>query len=181
MRNLIIEVSDLSSSNTPVTLEEVKDYMRLRGFQDVDDSPPTGLSDFDFDDTLIQSMIEAAVNTIERYCGISVKTHVWRAVVDNEAGMIEIPYGPVNDVLSVKIDDAEVDYKTTGSSFKYLVSPRARSVVVEYEAGYGNNCPHDIVLAIKKIVYEWYENRQTDKPINLSSVMQYKRAWTWIT
>jgi len=57
----VVDITDSSGAITePVTLQEAKDYMRLTGFVDVGESPTTDLSDFSFDNDLIEDLITAA-------------------------------------------------------------------------------------------------------------------------
>ena len=70
-QNLIYDIKDITTESglpeEPVTLQEMKDYLRLEGFVDEEESTTESLSDFTFDDTLINTMISAARQKIEKY------------------------------------------------------------------------------------------------------------------
>lgn len=76
----------------PVTLQEVKDYIRLEGFTPDDDSPSSG---FDFDDTLIEELITEGRVWVEKYTGVHLIPKQLQVFLLNQAGMIELP-GPGN-------------------------------------------------------------------------------------
>lgn len=107
-----IDVSDESGSITePVTVQEVKDYLRLEGFVDAGDSTSTDLSDFTYDDDLIEELITAVRERFEEICGISIVPKTLKSMITNVCGFIEIPYGPVSSITSLKDDDDnDLDY-----------------------------------------------------------------------
>lgn len=150
----------------PVTVQEVKDYIRLAGFVDVNESPSTDLSDFSFDDVLIADIIQAVREGFEQELGVSLIPKSLKAVITNQCGMIEIPMGPVSDITSLKDSDGNtLTYTIIGDEgdFPNLKDPCHENMVMEYEAGYGSTgCP-DVPKAIKldmlKACYWHYENR----------------------
>lgn len=190
--NQIYDVQDLTNESQqlePVTLEEMKDYLRLEGFTDADANTIESLSNFDFDDTLIEDMIRAARKKIERYCGISIVYHVWKVVFTNGSGEVEMPYGPLQGIVSLKYANNVVNTSYTIRTFDsyaerpyfYLLEPKGEFLKMEYEAGY-DECPDELRLGIMQCVADWYENRiigvlgQRVK----QTVSPFKRSWTWL-
>lgn len=161
-----LEISDDSGTITePVTLDEAKDYMRLRGLQDLDDSPATDIGNITFDDALITYSITAMRQMFEEMCGLSLVYHTWEVVLVNLCGRIELPYGPVKTVQSVK--DSQGNLQTidvVGNFWKYLVSPTQKDLTVTYEAGYPlyNGLPKDIKLDLLRAITYFYLNRGDD-------------------
>ena len=188
-QNLLYDYKDVTTESNvpdePVTLQEMKDYLRLEGFVDIDESTTESISYFLFDDTLIQNMITAARRKAEDYCGISIVFHTWQVLFKNEAGDFELPYGPVQEIISVTdADDNVLDtdsYDFRGLNFKHLVSPKQDYLTVEYDAGY-EDCPEGIRLAIKQMVAYWYDKRAVGSApeLALTTLAEFKQAWTWL-
>lgn len=185
-QNLTYDIKDVtteSGTSEPVTLQEMKDYLRLEGFVDTDESTTDSLSDFDFDDTLISNMITAARKKLERLCGISIVFHSWKVLFTNMAGDWELPYGPVQAFTSLKsnTDTTLTAYTLRGFDFRHLEFPLGEKMVIQYDAGY-EDCPEEISLAIKQCVAYWYENRVIGAVPALAkaTVSSYIRPWTWL-
>lgn len=159
----IEDVSDESGEITePVTLQEVKDYLRLDGYTDVHDSTSDDLSEFDFDDDLITEMITACRELMEQKSGLSIVSHTWEAVITNLCGMIEIPYGPVisvTELLNCEGDEITSDnYRIVGNKWKHLAYPCSSNMTITYTAGY-TVLPKAIKLDLLRLVAYMYENR----------------------
>jgi uncharacterized phiE125 gp8 family phage protein len=156
----VIDVSTDSTPTEPVTVQEAKDWMRLEGFIDTDDSTA---SDFDDDDTIIEMLIVSARKRLEEYTGLSFIPKTFEAEIDNLAGYIELPYGPVTAITSlVDADDTdspatELDYTTTNGLSK-LKTPQQANLLVTYEAGY-QTTPEWVKNAILTEVAYRYMNR----------------------
>jgi len=169
--NAVISAVNLSSESGEIALivplTQMKDYLRLQGFVDSDSSPSTDLADFDFDDNLIAEMILGAAELIEEAAGISLTVRTMEAVITNMCGMIEIPYGPVISVTSLKDsnDAAITTYSVVGNLWKFLRSPCQKNMTIVYEAGY-TDLPKGIKLDIMRLVAYMYENRGDDPAIN---------------
>jgi uncharacterized phiE125 gp8 family phage protein len=170
--NAIISVSDVSDESgvitEPVTLQEMKDYMRTGGFVDVDESTSDNISGGTFDDDLITEMITACRQLMEEKAGISIVSHTWEAVITNLCGMQEIPYGPVISITSL-FDDEETEitsdnYKIVGNKWKYIKSPCYKNMVLTYTAGW-DVLPKSIKLDLMRLVAYMYENRGEDQSI----------------
>lgn len=186
-QNITYDIKDVTTESglpsEPVTLQEMKDYLRLEGFVDTTESTTESLSDFGYDDTLITNMITAARKKLERLCGISIVFHSWKVLFTNGAGDWELPYGPVQAFTSLKTKDSVVltEYTLRGFDFRHLELPLGDKMIIEYDAGY-EDCPEEISLAIKQCVAHWYENRVIGQMPSLAkaTVSSYIRPWTWL-
>lgn len=160
--NLIRETIDISNESGPVTepvsLAEMKSYLRLNGF--IDDNDSTDVDNFEDDDPLIEEKITTAREGLEESLGISIVMHDWKAVgVTNEAGMIQLKYGPVIEITSAKNSDGTA-YTTDKIKLSgdFLQTPTDCLMEVEYTAGF-ENVPSPIITEIKRMVAYLYENR----------------------
>jgi hypothetical protein len=155
------------------------------------------------DDALIQGLIDTSVEMVKQYLGVSLLTEGLELRLDgfpgcddeallalgpgvhtgslsyllNGTGEIELPFGPVQSVTSIKAylrDNSEVTvdpaiYSLDGQGCRiwlnenqiWPVELRDRDAVrVEYVAGYGaGNIPKPILQAIKQHVLVMYEAR----------------------
>lgn len=156
VKNITAESGDIA---VLVSLTKMKDYLRLQGFVDTDGSPSTDLGDFDFDDNLLRDMITGAAELIEEKAGISLTPRTLHAVVNNLCGWIEIPFGPVNSITSVKdVNGNTLVYTTSGNFWMNLKTPLLKEIVIIYEAGY-HDIPKGIIIDIMRLVAFMYENR----------------------
>lgn len=185
-QNLIWDIEEVPGSpSLPVTVAECKDFMRLEGFVDSDESTTSLISSFDYDDTLITNLIWAAVKKLEKFLGVSIVSRTYKVLLSNGAGDIELPYGPVTAINSATYsNDVEIDedsYTLRGFSFKTIEAPLCDKMTWNYDTGY-DELPEEIELAIKQCVYYWYENRVDGSipELALNTCRPYKRAWTWL-
>lgn len=165
--NLVHSIEDISSGSgeivEPVTLEEMKNYLRLEGW---DNS-----GEFDFDDALILSMITDARIFCEKKTGCSLIPKTIAAYITNGLGMLSLPAGPVTGTVSI-VNEAEVaieadKIKLFGTKFPQLRLPIGHLLTATYTAGYNaidesggsNPIPEGLRNAIKAHVAENYEHR----------------------
>lgn len=156
---------DSSPVTEPVTLQEVKDYLRLEGFTPDDDSPSDG---FDFDDALILDLITEGRVWAEAYTGLHLTPKTLQVIFLNQAGFIELP-GPVTGAIVLTKENSDVipdtDYKFIGTQFPKLVSTFESRLQADYEAGYTDqNIPAGLKDVIKAYVAENYEHRGDEQP-----------------
>ncbi len=139
----------------PVTVDELKSYLRLNGFIDVNGS--TSDVDFSDDDSLLEEIITGARQYMEEALCISIVPKQWRVVVTNCAGEQTLPYGPVTGIVSFSNYEgtAITDYKMIGDS---IGCPRGEKMTVTYSAGYAN-VPKPLKLALLKQCAWDYVNR----------------------
>lgn len=168
--NAIHNVEDITGSGSvtePVSLQEAKDYLRLSGFMPDDDSPA---DNFDFDDALITSMIVEARQWCEAYLGgkelmVGLVPRTLKVTLTNGVGMMPIP-GPVTGTITWTDQDAVsiTAARLIGSLFPKIESETCDRQVLQYEAGYGTDCPDWANNAIKAYVADHYEFRGDDAP-----------------
>lgn len=158
--NAILSVNDLSEDSgpvlEPVTLQEVKDYMRLEGFNS-DDSPGT---EMDFDDGLVTELITEARMWVEKYSGIHCVPKRLQVIASNGNGMIELPGPVVGTIDMLNGETAVTDYKIVGSHFPLVRSPLSNNLTMTYAAGYDyGTAPAWVKGAIKAYCAWAYEHR----------------------
>lgn len=129
--NIVVSYSDLednSGVDEPVSLQEMKDFIRLEGWAGVDST-----SDFNFDDDLISLLITAARKYIEQMANVSLIEHEYEVILTNGAGRIELPFSPIGEISSVKNHlGTEETFKTSGNDRKFLVCPCGHDMKVSY-------------------------------------------------
>lgn len=155
----------------PVTVAEMKNYLRLQGFIDEGQS----ISDFESDDTLIEELITSAREMIERHNGISIVSKALRVTITNLAGGQIIPWGPVNAIASIK-NSAGTEITTdnyTITARDEITCPRDCRMVIEYYAGY-TNVPKALKIAVMKQVAWDYEHRGTEQDFELCAAAIYQ-------
>ena len=205
--NLLIDVQDVtadSDTTEPVTVQEVKDYLRLEGFIDDSDSLST---DFTDDDTLIGELITSAREGLEEWTGLSFIPKTWEIEFTNLAGNFVIPFGPENSITSLtdlagnfvipfgpvnsitSLTDSDDDltaitvYTLTIDNAK-LKTPLQADMIMTYEAGY-SVLPKRLKEAILKEVAYRYTHRGDEElrgvcydAINLAA--PFKSVGTWL-
>jgi uncharacterized phiE125 gp8 family phage protein len=143
------------------------------------------------DDTLINSLVEAATRQIERDTGQSLITQTWALSLHTfpDADYIQLPKGPVQSVTSIKTYGDDNSESTFSSDYYYVdtnsdeavltegysweTDLRGRNaVLVTYVTGYGDassDVPEDLITAVKLLVGHWYENREAVNIGNIST------------
>jgi uncharacterized phiE125 gp8 family phage protein len=151
----------------PVSLAEVKAYLRLDGTAD---------------DELVGALIAAARVAVETEIRRVLIEQSWRAILDDwpSDGVI-LPVVPALAVDEVRaIDDDGVatvlapehyEFDIVDGSVKLLDPlPQAASFEIDFTAGYGSSgvdVPQPLRLAIRLLVTHWYEQRSA---VTLSDV-----------
>lgn len=176
--NLVHSVEDISEDSgpaaEPVTLQEVKDYLRLEGFSADDDSPA---DEFDFDDTLIERIIVAGRQWCEAKTGCSLVTKLINAYVTNLSGRLSVPAGPVTGTITAVNSDGDAidseSIKVVGTKFPELVLPKQADMTLTYEAGYTpTTIPKGLKMAILAYCAAVYENRGDEDQADLKQARQ---------
>lgn len=137
----------------PVSLSEAKSHLRV---------------DFDDDDILIQSLIDAAVSHIdgpEGTLGQAISAQTWAQEYDGFLGDLVLPIGPVQSVVSVIHEGgAFEDYRLLndgrGAFLRANGSAPSGPVTVTFVTGY-SEVPAAIKAAILLHVGTLYEHRET--------------------
>lgn len=184
--NLLIDWQDQTNESgitEPVSVAEVKQYLRLEGFIDSTESLS---SDFDDDDQIIADLITSARERLEDYTGLSFVPKTLEIEFTNLAGNFEIPFGPVNEILYLKDDEGDsisTDDFTVSFNKRVLKSPKYENMTLQYEAGYAS-LPKGLKDAIYKEVAYRYIQRGDENVDGLSReamvlASKYKTA-NWI-
>ena len=188
---VILRVAD-STSAEPVSLEEVKEHLRI----DPDD---TG------DDGYLMTLIQAAREFAEEVQNRTYLSRTRTLVMDSfPAGdTIVMPYAPLSSVTSIAYTDTAGSSQTMSSS-DYVVDAthepgritlahgatwpstlsQANTVTITYVAGHGTaeDVPERVKLCLKMLVAHWYERRLpvqqaavNDVPMHLKALLGHNR------
>jgi len=178
----------------PVTLQEVKDHLRVDGTDD---------------DALISALITAAREHIDGrdgWLGRAICPQTWDCYFDcfPEGGVINIPLAPLQAITSIKYRDPDgvqqtfsADNYSAGADLNW--SPRVvlgcgkswpsirampDAVVVRIVAGY-SAVPRPICQALLLLIGHWHENREAvmdenfrEVPTTVAALLTpYRRRW----
>jgi hypothetical protein len=133
---------DPSPFGWPVTLEQVKAYLKMDGISD--------------DDDIISQMIEGGIDWIEEYCSVSMVAQSVTAYLEVK-NRIELPFGPVTSIQSINdVTDFNADCLFPATGFVNL-SGHGR-YKVEYTTGYAP-IPALLIEALYAYVAYAYEHR----------------------
>ena len=179
-----IDISEGSSVTEPVSLAEMKTYLRLQGF--IDDNDSTAIPAFEDDDAIIEEMITAARQSLEEKLGCSIVEHTWQAIgVTNQAGNIQLKYGPVTAITAITDEKGDA-YDHTDTDIVKLVGdflkiPTDSNMTVNYTAGF-TDLPKPIIVEIKRIVAWLYQHRGDEVDAEdykcSAAVLKYsRRSW----
>ena len=159
-------------ASKPVSLEEVKDHLRIT------------LGNTDEDDYL-QRLISAGVNYVQLFLRRRLITQTWYyyPACFPAGDVIVMPYGKLQTVTSIKYTDTEGTESTMAAS-EYIVDNKqdpgrivldygevwpsdslypSNPITIEYVCGYGvtsASIPEEIKQAILLFVSDLYENRE---------------------
>lgn len=186
--NIIISIQDVTSGSItePITVQQVKDYLRLEGFT------AAGGSEVPFtdDDTIIEIVITAVREQFEKYCGITLTANrIKKVVLDNMCGAIELPFGPVKEVTLLTNsngDDLLPSAKTSGTMWVCLSEPIGERLTVTYTCGYGTTgleaLPSSIKLDMLRACAYFYTNRGDAADVNnfISQLAKKYSRNTWL-
>ena len=165
-----------------VTVQEMKNYLRLEGFIDDSESLST---DFDDDDTLISELIVSARERLEEFTGLSFVPKVIEIEFTNGSGYFEIPFGPVNNIIYLKDEfgNSITDFETSFDK-RILKEPTYHNMTMQYDCGYAV-LPKGLKEAVMKEVAYRYINRGDVNVDGMSReamvlASTYKQALTWL-
>jgi len=171
------------TSTEPVTVQQVKNWLRLEGFIDDSESLST---DFEDDDIIIADLITSARQRLEAWTGLSFIPKSYKIEFTNLAGYFNIPFGPVTEITSLKLAEGEdeLEYTTTFNN-KSLKTPCYENMVMEYDAGYVT-LPKGLKDALLSEIAYRYEHRgeeMDDKGLCLAAMNKaaaFKEVDTWL-
>ncbi|BET28642.1 hypothetical protein wCauATS_08440 [Wolbachia pipientis] len=147
----------------PVTLEEVKSFLRIENNQD---------------DKLISDLIFMATDYAEWHMEKSLVKQTWQvSYEDYVSRRIYLSYGPVSKIVLATAMMSKNQEKRTlkyyfsdvGGYVEFFNCLNAIRVDVVYEAGY-DNVPEQIKLGIMRHVSALYKNRESEVSSHLSEV-----------
>lgn len=149
LNNAILSISFTTPASEPVTLSDVKNWIKVA-------------DSYTDDDALITALITTARQMLEEYLSISIASKTYTVVLKNELGDMELPYGPVTSITSAADFDGDsltngTDYIVYGEDFKRLQTVTDYIKLV-YVAGY-TTVPQALKDAIKMQVGYMYEHR----------------------
>ncbi len=158
-------------ASEPVTLAEVKDYLRITGSGE---------------DTHLTRLIQIARESAEQYLARSLITQTWKlSVHDFVPSSFPLPYGPVQSITSVKVIARDNSETTIAAANYYLAVNKDRLILdtpllghiiaVTYVAGYGSATvvPAPIKQAMLTHLAEMYENRRENADLPAHSRALY--------
>ncbi len=165
----------------PITLAETKLHLSV---------------DHDLRDDEIGAFIQAAREHVEKYCLRSIVTQTRETSFDCFTGNLELPYGPVQEIVSVSYADAvgsttaltTDDYQAFLNRSVPVVTPPYGSawptavgtldvVTVRYVAGYApvagsptdyrTSVPSALKTAMKLLVGNWFKNKEATAEVEM--------------
>ena len=157
----------VNPTSYPVTLDEIKNHLRLDGFD-----PECLMADSD--DIYLTSLIESATDYCEGYQKLAYLTQTWEMVLEEIPRQITIPKGNLQSITSItyKLADGTVneymDYdfnlKTGKVFFNEYISDelyKADPINITFVCGWtaADKVPPRIKQAIKFLVSHWFEVR----------------------
>ncbi len=151
------------AGDSPVTLAIMKSYLRVTST---------------VDDTLIQSMIDAATEWGEKYTSRDFREKTWNLLMDCFFEPIELRRSPVASIESIKYLDEDNVEQTVATTVYYLkkqtqfsqvwlqpdqewpddVNERQQSITIQFKTA-AYYCINEIIEAIERTVAYWYRNR----------------------
>lgn len=197
LRSVGVRVAEYPTIDVePVTLEEAWAHLRIDAFPN-DDSPPALESDDDF--WLTNIGIPGARAWAEGYLGLTVAPATLEWSANGFPDTIELPFGPVREIVSVTYAD-EDDVDQTADPLTYVFNPYAtpatlkpvddwpaaydkdRSVRVQYVAGYSDDSPAtpmppDVKIGILLMLGHLYENRESNTSATISAIPDGARTF----
>ena len=180
-------VQTAAPSVEPVTTTNQKDWMRVDGSDE---------------DTLIGNLAAASRAYVEMSTNRQMITATWVYKFDTfPKGDIVLPISPLQSVTSITYVDT-AGATQTWSSGLYTVDTAsdvgrvrpiydedypssrgyAQDIVVTFVAGYGDassDVPDTALTAIKLLASNWFENRESNAPIELKEVPMALQTLIW--
>lgn len=155
----------------PVTLADAKRHMNMQF--DTDDS-----YDFTDDDIYIGLLIPVCRQAVELYTGRSLAPKTIQVSVE---GQTDLPYGPVNNIVSVDDEDGAIDAEDYTIRGGTVIKPTCGYTTIVYEAGY-TVLPASLKHAILEEIAYRYHHRGEEIDISgpARSLARAYRIVTWL-
>jgi len=144
----LIDVSFSDEQSEVIDLDYLKRYMTI---------------ETDTHDVLLNDLIKSARTEVEKLGGISIVEKTIRAEWEQAYEYVRLPYPKIKSITSLKDGESTsldiTNYNVRGQDKKTIYGNFSTGLVVEYVAGYGDDTPEDLKLAIAKKVSEDFEQR----------------------
>lgn len=143
----------------PVALDDVKLYIKIQHNEE---------------DGLLLQLISSARESFERFINKSLAVKTLILECDeydfDENNIIELPFYPIVEIVSIKQTDDEGNtiatgfYKEIGKAKNSIKIDTVSNLTfeIEYTCGY-SQAPQVIKLLLLKQIFDWYENRGDNK------------------
>ena len=169
----IVKIYEDSLVN-PLTLEEVKNFLRVDG---------------DTDNDLITKLIKTATKKCETYIGKSLITKKYKLIFeDHSSESFRLPYGPVQSIESITIFDFNNNSSVIDSS-QYIIEQdlnkltaniliSGHKVEILYTSGYGataSDVPDDLKQGILFHIARLYDDRGGYSMLPNASIILYNQ------
>ncbi len=151
---IVRDITIISEEVTnPITLAEAKNYLRV---------------DFSEDDALIEALITSARVRLEQYAGIAMTERTLQVVAYVDE-LIELPYAPISNILSVEYFSAntwiEIEdgaYEVIGTTIRKVFTRDYPGMEYRFTYNCGYDCvPSTLKTATLKLVSDLYEYRES--------------------
>lgn len=163
----------------PITLQEAKDHLRV---------------DSTDEDALIEALITAARQYVERRCGLALFTQTWDWFLDEFPSCdMQVPRPPLQSVTYIKYYDTDGTLQTLSASiyqvdssarpgrialaenqtWPLLQSQKLSAVQVRFVSGYTASTIGEIrpiVQAMLLLIGHWYEHREEVSELTMGKV-----------
>ena len=167
------------SGSEPVSIDELKALLNMNF---------AGSGNYGDDDDFLSSLLPVCRELIEHYCGISIKGKTLQAIVRNECGGVDLPFGPVVSIVTaVDIYGNTLPLITLGDKWRSIFEPVTDYIKITYTVGYQSLGYNSTPKALKQAILEeaaWrYLNRGTAEGLGSTQAKAlcspYKRK-TWL-
>lgn len=132
-----------------------------------------GLLEIRYEDAITNNTltlcVDAAIEHVEEMTGRVIRVGTMSVSYEAWVGKFPFPFLPLVELVSVEdLDGVELDYTQKGST---LDIDAADGCEIVYTAGYGNNCPKPLQMAVLKTALTTYEVRSNIAIGTISSVL----------
>jgi len=120
-------------------------------------------------DTTLTLCMDAAIEHVEEMTGRVIRAGTMSVTYEAWVGKFPFPFLPFVELVSVDdLDGDELDYTQKGSTLEIEAADGCKIV---YVAGYGDNCPKPLQMAVLKTALTMYEIRSNIAIGTISSVL----------
>ena len=135
---------DVVSAEEILSVEEVRDYLKLNPDNDEEDT--------------IETYIMAAREYCEMRTGRTIALTEYSVSVESPGKTLIVPRPAILEVTSVTCDGVAIGYTYNYRSITFDIEPQG-TVVVNYVSGY-RKCPKELRVAMLLLIGHWYAHRE---------------------